>query len=175
MPLPLFRRANPASASWNGAKTVAQIACFWGFFLFYLPPRLVGATTGLVPELGVHAPRALSMGLFVAASMLGLWSAWTMVVQGRGTPLPLDTARDLVVGGPYRWVRNPMAVAGVGQGVAVALWFSSWILLGFFLAGGVAWHIVVRPAEERDLLARFGAAYDRYRAGTGLWWPRRGP
>ena len=96
-----------------------------------------------------------------------------MVVQGRGTPLPLDTARELVVGGPYRWVRNPMAVAGVGQGVAVALWWSSGVLLGFFVLGGVAWHIIVRPMEERDLLERFGVSYERYRTTTGLWWPRR--
>ena len=154
-------------------KTLAQIALFWGFFLFYLPPQLVQATASLLPPLGAVPPRWCIAGLFAVASAVGLWSAWTMVVQGRGTPLPLDTARELVVGGPYRWVRNPMAVAGVGQGVAVALWWSSGVLLGFFVLGGVAWHIIVRPMEERDLLERFGVSYERYRTTTGLWWPRR--
>ena len=41
-----------------------------------------------------------------------------MAVTGRGTPLPFDAARDLVVSGPYRLVRNPMVVAGLTQSLA---------------------------------------------------------
>jgi protein-S-isoprenylcysteine O-methyltransferase Ste14 len=168
-----FRRARKAPASWNAVKTLGQIVVFWGFFLFFLPPRLVAATASLMPPLAVVPARWVTGLVFCGASVLGLWSAWTMVVRGRGTPLPLDTARDLVVSGPYRVVRNPMALAGVLQGVAVALWHRSWVTLTFFLGGAVLWHIMVRPIEEQDLLLRFGEDYARYRARTGLWWPRR--
>jgi PP-loop superfamily ATP-utilizing enzyme len=38
-------------------------------------------------------------------------------------------------------------------------------------AGGLAWNAVIRPSEERFLAARFGAAYDDYRAGVRCWVP----
>lgn len=171
--MPLFRRAKPAPVSWNIAKTVVQVAAFWGFFLFWLPPRLVSWTAPFAPPVVMASSRGVAAALFLVGSLLGLWSAWTMVVQGQGTPLPLDATRELVVSGPYRWVRNPMAVAGVVQGIAVSLWLGSFMVLAFFLIGAATWHVFVRPIEERDLMETFGAAYTAYQRSTGLWWPRR--
>jgi protein-S-isoprenylcysteine O-methyltransferase Ste14 len=68
-----------------------------------------------------------------------------------------------------------MAVAGIGQGVAVALWLGSWVVLLYALAGAVLWHVAIRPAEERDLAARFGSAYRAYRSAVRLWLPRLRP
>jgi protein-S-isoprenylcysteine O-methyltransferase Ste14 len=65
-----------------------------------------------------------------------------------------------------------MALAGLGQGAAVGLWLGSWGVLAYVAAGGVLWHAAVRPAEERDLARRFGAAYAAYRAAVPLWRPR---
>jgi protein-S-isoprenylcysteine O-methyltransferase Ste14 len=96
-----------------------------------------------------------------------------MVVQGAGTPLPTAAARALVVAGPYRWVRNPMATGGVGQSLGVALMLGSWIALLIPIAGAVVWSTLMRPAEERFLLDRFGDEYGRYRNEVGLWIPRR--
>jgi protein-S-isoprenylcysteine O-methyltransferase Ste14 len=66
-----------------------------------------------------------------------------------------------------------MAVAGILQGIAVGVWLGSLGVLGYALAGAVLWHLVARPAEERDLLRRFGPAYEQYRAAVPLWWPRQ--
>lgn len=52
--------------------------------------------------------------ILVLCSVLGLYSALVMVRVGKGTPLPLDQTQELVIKGPYRFVRNPMAVAGIG-------------------------------------------------------------
>jgi protein-S-isoprenylcysteine O-methyltransferase Ste14 len=75
-------------------------------------------------RLDAALPPALVMAgvvAFCAASALGIWSAVVMSTLGRGTPLPSAMASDLVVRGPYRFVRNPMAVAGIVQGAAVGL------------------------------------------------------
>src|SRR5699024_2326152 len=109
----------------------------------------------------------------LAASALGASSAVTMARRGRGTPLPSAMPNRLVVAGPYRWVRNPMAVAGIAQGVAVGLLGTSWLVIAYSLAGGVLWHLLVRPEEERDVAGRFGAAYARYSARVRCWVPRR--
>jgi protein-S-isoprenylcysteine O-methyltransferase Ste14 len=83
----------------------------------------------------------------------------------------MDAPRELVVEGPYRFLRNPMAVAGLGQASAVGLWLGSWSVLAYVLAGGVIWHILVRPVEEADLARRFGPPYEAYRRSTPLWIP----
>jgi len=90
-------------------------------------------------------------------------SARTIVREGRGTPLPSAATNDLVTSGPFRIVRNPMAIAGLVQGFAVALALASGVVAVYVLLGGVVWHLVVRPLEEHDLHDRFGAAYDTYR------------
>jgi protein-S-isoprenylcysteine O-methyltransferase Ste14 len=42
-------------------------------------------------------------------------------------------------------------------------------------AGVLVWQFVLRPVEERDLAARFGAAYEAYRRAVRCWWPRLTP
>ena len=95
-----------------------------------------------------------------------------MVRQGQGTPLPLDQTNQLVTRGPYRFVRNPMAVAGIGQGVCVSLIFWSLPILVYSLLGAVIWHVVVRPIEEKNLQSRFGQRYLDYRQAVRCWIPR---
>ena len=56
--------------------------------------------------------------VLILGASLALWCVLLFAVVGRGTPLPFDPPR-LVVRGPYRLVRNPMAL-GVGSVVAGA-------------------------------------------------------
>ncbi|WP_341873828.1 isoprenylcysteine carboxylmethyltransferase family protein [Leucobacter coleopterorum] len=81
-------------------------------------------------------------------------------------------ARQLVVTGPYRFVRNPMAVAGVSQAVAVGLMMNSWLVVAYALCGSLVWNWIIRPLEEADLAERFGAAFEEYRAQVACWIPR---
>ena len=37
----------------------------------------------------------------------------------------------LVIAGPYRWIRNPMAVAGIVQGVAVGIILHAWLVITY--------------------------------------------
>jgi len=94
-----------------------------------------------------------------------------MSLFGRGTPLPLDATRELVVRGPYAGVRNPMVMAGLGQGLAVGLYSGSVLVLLYVVVGGLIWDLVVRPMEEADLLRNFGARYQRYREAVKCWCP----
>ena len=110
--------------------------------------------------------------LFLAFSALNLRSGGVLSTLGRGTPLPLDCPRELVISGPYAYVRNPMAVAGLGQGLSVAIWLGSWGVLAYVIAGMALWQWGARPAEEQDLEARFGTAYRDYRAAVRCWVPR---
>jgi protein-S-isoprenylcysteine O-methyltransferase Ste14 len=169
--VPVFERAAPASTTWNVAKTAAQVAVFWSLFLYVIPQGLVA----LERRLGFSAfdfPPDAAWVIFLLASVIGLSSGFAMATHGQGTPLPWDAPRRLVVRGPYRYVRNPMAIAGLTQGACVAALLGSWLSLGLVAAGFVVWNFGVRPLEERDLDAQFGDDYRRYCLAVRCWIPR---
>lgn len=157
------------------ASTLGQLVVFWGFFLGLVPivisvleqrwvvsfpfPAFVGPVAG---------------GILALASALGIWSAVTMSAVGAGTPLPSAMPNRLVIAGPYRLVRNPMAVAGISQGAAVGVLLGSWLVVAYSVIGSLVWNYAVRPLEEADLEARFGDEYRRYRDTVRCWIPRRG-
>lgn len=175
MKIQWFRVARAAATAQHVAATAFQIAAFWSTFLWILPAAvqrlgtMVGEPSFALPWLAWFGPL-----LFALASGLGLASAFWMCTRGHGTPLPMATARDFVDSGPYRWLRNPMALAGIAQGFAVGLWRDSPLVVLYATAGGFLWHTAARPPEERDLLARFGARYADYRRTVPLWLPRFG-
>ncbi len=171
--LPSAIRVVPMDRVSAGLWTALQIAIFWSVFLWVLPQGLAELQRKLGWQSFAHELQfECSLVVFVLASMVGLWSALAMVIGGNGTPLPTATAPDLVSAGPYRYVRNPMALAGVFQGVAVGWMFGSWLVISGAVVCGLGWHLLVRPIEETDLLQRFGEDYKRYQQTVGLWVPR---
>lgn len=172
-----FRPARRVEGNAPLVATLLQMLAFWTLFLVVLPLPMIWLerrwqVAAELPDAARLATVAAGGILLLAASLLGVASAVTMARLGRGTPLPGAMANDLVIAGPYRHVRNPMAVAGIGQGVAVGLLGASWLVIVYSLAGGVLWHLLVRPEEGRDLAARFGADYARYSARVRCWVPR---
>lgn len=170
-----FRVASEAPTAQHIAVTCSQIVVFWSLFLFVLPAAVEAGEHALeLPAMGLRAPHLIGGMLFGLASCVGLSSAMVMAVRGRGTPLPLQTAREFVVSGPYKWVRNPMALAGITQGVAAGIWRDSATVILYALCGALLWHNGARPPEERDLEKRFARAFVEYRNRVGLWLPHFG-
>jgi protein-S-isoprenylcysteine O-methyltransferase Ste14 len=171
-----FRTARPAGTRWNIAKTCGQIILFWSVLLFIAPYVivLIEERVGLA-RFSFALQRPLAAVLFCAFGALGLWSGFVMAHLGQGTPLPLDSPRQLVVRGPYAFVRNPMAIASFGQGFAVALWWGSPLVFAYVIAGVWTWQFLARPLEEEDLRKHFAGDFDDYHQAVRCWWPRRTP
>lgn len=170
-----FREARDRSSAGHVRNSLSQLVVFWSFFLLFVPSVLAWFERRLrldIPALASGGVRPAGALVFAAGSAMGLWSCLSMAIRGQGTPLPAATARHLVVAGPYRFVRNPMAVAGAIQTIGVGLWFGTWLPIVAAALGGVLWHGVIRPEEELDLQRRFGAPYDAYRAEVQCWIPR---
>jgi protein-S-isoprenylcysteine O-methyltransferase Ste14 len=124
---------------------------------YWVPLRVVGAVL-------VGAGTAVLVHAFVR-----------FVVEGLGTPAPVAPTERLVVGGLYRYVRNPMYLAVLAAIVGQALLLGQPALLLYAAAVCLAFVAFVRWYEEPALARRFGAQYEAYSRAVPGWWPRRRP
>ncbi|MCF2529292.1 methyltransferase family protein [Yinghuangia soli] len=129
------------------------------------------------PDGWMATPIRAAGGLLLAVSAAVLVHAFARFVrEGVGTPAPVAPTGRLVVGGLYRYVRNPMylAVVGAVAGQALLLWRP--VVLGAYAAGLAAlfaWF--VRWYEQPALRRQFGAEYEAYCAAVPAWRPRTRP
>jgi protein-S-isoprenylcysteine O-methyltransferase Ste14 len=119
--------------------------------------------------------RVLGWVLVTAGAVVVLHAFARFVHEGLGTPAPVAPTERLVVGGLYRYVRNPMYLAVAATIVGQALVLGQPLLLlyaGAFLlivAAFVHWY------EEPTLRRQFGADYEAYFRAVPGWRPRRRP
>lgn len=168
----MFRQAKSTSSNYVLLKSFTQIVVVWSLILIGFPVVI----TVLEGKLGIErllfpGQRIVALIVFGLVSVLGIWSAVVMSLIGRGTPLPLDHAKELVIQGPYSYVRNPMALSGIGQGLAVAVFLGSPLVAVYALMGSAIWQLVFRPLEEDDLDERFGERFKDYCRNVRCWVP----
>ena len=151
-------------------------------FLVVAPGIVAGVGPWLVSGWQFETPfegwlpfRLLGGALIAAGAVALLHSFARFVSEGLGTPAPVAPTRTLVVGGLYRYLRNPMYVAVGGLIVGQALLFGRLDLLIYAVAFFLLVAAFVRVYEEPLLAAQFGAEYEAYRRGVPGWWPRRTP
>ncbi len=148
-------------------------------FLLFAP----GIVAGVVPWTitrwrGGGSPWPLmTIGFaLIAAGMLVLLSAFVrFVIEGIGTPAPVAPTQHLVVGGLYRYVRNPMYLAVLAIIVGQAIVLRSPILFGYAAMVALAFLAFVISYEEPTLRRTFGEDYEAYRRAVPGWWPRFHP
>jgi protein-S-isoprenylcysteine O-methyltransferase Ste14 len=160
---------------------VSRLGAALGSLLFLvLAP---GVVAGLIPwwltgweveePLSLWAPLRVVGAVLIVAGVLALLDSFRrFVVEGLGTPAPVAPTEELVVGGLYRYVRNPMYVA-----VAATI-FGQALLLGqleLIVYGGVFVAVVaafVHWYEEPTLARAYGEQYEEYRRSVPAWIPR---
>ena len=128
------------------------------------------------PALPVWLPARLLGILLIAAGCAVLLAAFVrFAIEGLGTPAPVAPPTRLVIGGLYRYVRNPMylAVVTVIIGQALLLWQP--ILVGYAMVALAAMVAFVLEYEQPALRRQFGDEYEAYRRAVPGWWPRRRP
>ncbi|HEY6637873.1 MAG TPA: isoprenylcysteine carboxylmethyltransferase family protein [Solirubrobacterales bacterium] len=158
-------------------KTVAAAGS--AAFLVVAPGVVAGLIpwllTGWLMETSPLGVRILG-GLLIALGLGFLLHAFArFVVEGLGTPAPVAPTERLVIGGVYRYVRNPMYLAVGATIVGQALLLGQFALLAY---AAVFWAIVfgfVRLYEEPTLTEQFGERYDAYRRAVPGWLPRLHP
>lgn len=151
------------------------------FFLVLAP----GATAVLIPWLltgwreRVPAPgfpiRLAGVALIVSGAAVLLSAFARFVLEGGGTPAPVAPTQKLVVGGLYRYVRNPMYLAVAATIVGQAMLLGRPELVAYAVVFLAATAAFARWYEEPTLRERYGPDYEAYRRAVRGWWPRLRP
>ncbi|HET9275347.1 MAG TPA: isoprenylcysteine carboxylmethyltransferase family protein [Gemmatimonadales bacterium] len=156
------------------ARAITYATLYIGFFLVYLPARILDWSGIQVPaDLG---PRQLvGLGLSGAGALLAITCILTFVFRGHGTPAPFDPPRRLVQRGPYRFIRNPMYLGAGLAMLGAGVYYGSWAIVIYVAVFMVGAHALVRLYEEPALRRQFGTEYEAYCAATPRWLPIRRP
>jgi protein-S-isoprenylcysteine O-methyltransferase Ste14 len=163
----------------TGSRRMRELLTPVGLVVFGLTLVAV-VVLGLFTDKALRTPALLpgSFGAGIGLILLLLGAVlcgWCVMSfrRARGTPVPFNPPTELVVVGPYLWMRNPM-VTGVFAalfGVGLLLHSSSIALLWtplYILA-----HVIeLKKVEEPELELRFGAAYAEYRQRVPMFIPR---
>ena len=160
----------------TGPRTRAALGSL--LFLVVAPGVAAGVVpwwlTGWEPARDVPWPVVATGALLFATGAAVLLHAFgRFVMEGIGTPAPVAPPEHLVVGGLYRYVRNPMYLAVAATIIGQALILGRPVLLLYATAFGAAVASFVHFYEEPTLARRFGAEYDAYRRAVPAWWPHR--
>lgn len=115
--------------------------------------------SALPPYLGIAGTACVLLGI-----ALRLWASGYLRKQ-----------QELVRGGPFAYLRNPLYVGslfiGVGLGILTGRWEAPALAAAFMLAV----YVPTVLHEERQLRALFGPAYDAYCREVPRWLPRLNP
>jgi protein-S-isoprenylcysteine O-methyltransferase Ste14 len=137
-------------------------------FLSLLTDRVLGLPRLLPGALGW----AVGVPLLTAGGLLWGWCV-VLFWKARGTPVPFNPPRELVIQGPYAWMRNPM-LTGVFAclfGLGFCLHSLSMVVVWtplFVLANAIELKLVEEPELER----RIGPTYSEYRRRVPMFVPR---
>ena len=109
-------------------------------------------------------------GFLLLAIALGL-IVWTAILMSRAgtTPNPTRPTTALLIGGPFRFTRNPMYLAWelivIGVGLAAN---APWVMVMAVPAALLTRRLVI-DKEERYLESKFGTEYLNYKSRVRRW------
>lgn len=157
-----------------GARVRAALGSV--LFLVIAPGTVAGLLPWLLTGWESSDPwvgfQLLGAGLIVAGVGVLMHAFARFALEGIGTPAPVAPTEQLVIGGLYRYVRNPMYLAVGATIVGQALLLGQAILLAYALVFMAAVVAFVKLYEEPTLSKRFGSQYEEYRHAVPGWWPR---
>lgn len=155
--------------------TILRSALFASLFIALQTawlPRWVGLRGSWRAAAG-NPWRLLGLVPAVFGALVMLACIWKFARAGDGTPAPWDPPRQLVVRGPYKFVRNPMylgmALFLVGEATLFAEFSRALLIYGLVLV--IITNLFVLLYEEPTLRAKFGREYENYCAATNRWLP----
>jgi protein-S-isoprenylcysteine O-methyltransferase Ste14 len=150
-------------------RAVGALPLFTAVFVYLLNPEWMEWASFASPVWLRWAGVAMGFSLVPAA----LWVFRSLGRQVSETVLTKQH-HQLVTSGPYRWIRHPLYVTGLGLFASIGLMAANWFILLFTLIALLGIRFVIVPVEEQALVAKFGDRYRVYMSHSGALVPRFG-
>jgi len=163
-------KANFSKTSLAFVGTLIYLFLLVPFFIIWIPYEILSASghdiefnSGVFQHVGL---------VFIALGVVAyIWCSGSFVFYAKGTPIPFTPTKELVVTGLYKYVRNPLYIAGMLVLLGETLLFlSKGIFIYTLIMFGVFnVHVLM---EENHLEDTFEKKYDQYRKDVPRWIPR---
>ena len=163
-------KANFSKTSLAFVGTLIYLFLLVPFFIIWIPYEILSASghdiefnSGVFQHVGL---------VFIALGVVAyVWCSGSFVFYAKGTPIPFTPTKELVVTGLYKYVRNPLYIAGMLVLLGETLLFlSKGIFIYTLIMFGVFnVHVLM---EENHLEDTFGKKYEQYRKVVPRWIPR---
>ena len=142
-------------------------------FLIWIPYEILSASGNDI-ELSSGVFQYVGFVFIALGGVAYIWCSGGFLFYAVGSPIPFTPTKELVVTGLYKFVRNPLYIAGTLVLAGETLLFQS---IGIFiytliLFGVFNIHVLI---EETHLENTFGKKYERYRRCVPRWIPRFKP
>ena len=112
--------------------------------------------------------------IFIITGMIfALWSIYVQYKIGKGTPAPMIMpTQKLIIEKPYSYCRNPMALGTIIAYLGIGILIGSFSSIALTVIMSTALLLYIRYTEERELVAKFGVSYLKYKEITPFIIPR---
>ena len=143
------------------------------FFYIWIPHRILLSSEHIYRfEIGIY--RYLGLAPIFLGVVIYIFCSGSFIFVGKGTPIPFTPTKELIVTGLYRYVRNPLYIAGflVLAGEAILFQSAGIFIYCLVMFGIFNVHVIM---EETLLAEKFGARYKQYCESIPRWIPRVKP
>jgi len=112
--------------------------------------------------------------LILVGTILVISVFYFFITFGKGTPVPKQLTnklitKKLVVKGPFKYTRNPMAIGFFLILFGMAFYYKSYSLLFLTAIMAIIGHLFIVHIEEKDMEQRFGKSYLEYKKKVPRW------
>ena len=161
---------NPVTSETKAALAGTLIFIIGVFPIFYIWIPYGIVSSRYVYAFDIGGMRYLGIGFIILGMIAAALSSIGFIIHGKGSPIPFTPTKELIVTGIYKYVRNPLYLAGSSVLIGEVLLFQSFGLLVYFIImfGIFYIHALI---EEKHLENEFGETYNHYRKSVPRWIP----
>ena len=140
-----------------------------GMVAGFIPYWIIRHELDLILERPLRIFQYIAILLFATGFIITIICILRFAFEGKGTLSPADETKQLVIGGLYRYSRNPMYVGVMSMLIAEAMFTSSqdlWIYAAVIFA---CFHTFILIHEEPRLRRDFKDSYTQYCQRVRRW------
>ncbi|MFH1722833.1 MAG: isoprenylcysteine carboxylmethyltransferase family protein [Candidatus Altiarchaeota archaeon] len=152
-------------------------AVAWTVFLVLIPSLLIELSCWTESKIGMNSCSQYSpvgIPFIIFGLFLIFWTAYTQDKIGNGTPVQTIPTQKLIINGPYKYVRNPMAAGIIFYYFGIAFFLDHPAMVLIFTPIYVIIALFnLKFIEEKELEHRFGEEYKEYKNHVPMILPVR--